>query len=54
MNKNIIIKSNDYLLELDTNLLMIRNNQKTFDYIFMINNTDRITRRKLCELIYLS
>lgn len=50
----IIIKSNDYLLELDTNLLMIRNNQKTFDYIFMINNTDRITRRKLCELIYLS
>lgn len=50
----VILKINGYLFELDITLMFVRTRDTLYDYIFKIDSIDRDTRKKLCELIYLS
>ncbi|MCQ2979492.1 MAG: hypothetical protein MJ245_06830, partial [Clostridia bacterium] len=58
-NYTLVLKVKDYMLELAIGLITIRErlneeNNIIYDYIFKIKSEDRITRKKLLELIYLS
>lgn len=58
-NYTLVLKVKDYMLELAIGLITIRErlneeNNIIYDYIFKIKSEDRITKKKLLELIYLS
>ncbi|MCQ2749640.1 MAG: hypothetical protein MJ246_06760 [Clostridia bacterium] len=49
----LICKIHGQLIELNIQLIVIRMRGDVYDYVFKILNEDRITRKKLCEILYI-